>query len=155
MVLALLGGRQDPQAQLGEMVLVDPGRRVGQRIGARLGLWEGDALADVLLAGQDGRLAVHAEGEAGVVRRGSVVMSLRAAKVQIAEAFGREEDGELWLDGLHISPYSMSGEGMGHDPDRPKKLLLHRAEIRRIVERMNLEGLTQVPLRLYLQGGNA
>ena len=93
--------------------------------------------------------------EAGLVLRGSEVKSLRDAKVQIAEAFGREEGGELWLVGLHISPYSMSGEGMGHDPDRPKKLLLHRAEIRRIVERMNLEGLTLVPLRLYFQGGNA
>ena len=93
--------------------------------------------------------------EAGLVLRGSEVKSLRDAKVQIAEAFGREENGELWLVGLHISPYSMSGEGMGHDPDRPKKLLLHRSEIRRIVERMPREGLTLVPLRLYFQGGNA
>jgi len=94
--------------------------------------------------------------EAGLVLRGSEVKSIRDAKVQIAEAFGREEGGELWLVGMHVPPYAMSGgEGMGHDPDRPRKLLLHRREIRRIVERMNLEGLTLVPLRLYFKGGNA
>ncbi|MEO2172231.1 MAG: SsrA-binding protein, partial [Acidimicrobiales bacterium] len=74
--------------------------------------------------------------EAGLVLRGSEVKSLRDAKVQITEAFGREDGGELWLVGMHVPPYSMSGgEGMGHDPDRPRKLLLHRREIRRIVER--------------------
>ncbi len=94
--------------------------------------------------------------EAGLVLRGSEVKSIRDAKVQIAGAFGREEKGELWLVGMHVSPYAMSGgEGMDHDPDRPRKLLLHRNEIRRIVERMNLEGLTLVPLRLYFKGGNA
>ena len=94
--------------------------------------------------------------EAGLVLRGSEVKSIRDAKVQIAEAFGREEKGELWLVGMHVPPYAMSGgEGMGHDPDRPRKLLLRRNEIRRIVERMNLEGLTLVPLRLYFKGGNA
>ena len=94
--------------------------------------------------------------EAGLVLRGSEVKSLRDAKVQITESFGRPENGEIWLLGLHISPYSMSGgEGMGHDPDRPRKLLLHRAEIRRITERMNLEGLSLIPLRLYFKAGTA
>ena len=94
--------------------------------------------------------------EAGLVLRGSEVKSIRDAKVQIAEAFGREDNGELWLVGMHVPPYAMSGgESMGHDPDRPRKLLLHRAEIRRIIERMNLEGLTLVPLTLYSTGGHA
>jgi len=94
--------------------------------------------------------------EAGLVLRGSEVKSIRDAKVQIAEAFGREEGGELWLVGMHVPPYAMSGsDAMGHDPDRPRKLLLHRREIRRITERMALEGLTLVPLRLYFSGGNA
>ncbi len=94
--------------------------------------------------------------EAGLVLRGSEVKSIRGAKVQIAGAFGREDKGELWLVGMHVPPYAMSGgEAMGHDPDRPRKLLLHRAEIRRIIERMNLEGLTLVPLKLYFKGGNA
>ncbi|MEC9424556.1 MAG: SsrA-binding protein SmpB [Actinomycetota bacterium] len=94
--------------------------------------------------------------EAGLVLQGSEVKSIRDANVQIGEAFGREEDGELWLVGMHVPPYAMSGtEATGHDPDRPRKLLLHRREIRRINERMALEGLTLVPLRLYFSGGNA
>ena len=94
--------------------------------------------------------------EAGLVLRGSEVKSLRDAKVQITESFGRPENGEIWLLGLHISSYSMSGgEGTGHNPDRPRKLLLHRAEIRRITERMNLEGLSLIPLRLYFKAGHA
>ena len=94
--------------------------------------------------------------EAGLVLRGSEVKSIRDAKVQIAEAFGREENGELWLVGMHVPPYAMSGgASMSHAPDRPRKLLLHRSEIRRIVERMNLEGLTLVPLKLYFKSGNA
>ncbi len=80
----------------------------------------------------------------------------RALTQDPAEAFGREEGGELWLVGMHVPPYAMSGsDAMGHDPDRPRKLLLHRREIRRITERMALEGLTLVPLRLYFSGGNA
>ena len=94
--------------------------------------------------------------EAGLVLKGSEVKSLRESKVQISEAFAREENGELWLVGLHIAPYAMSGgEAMGHDPDRPKKLLLHRREIHRITERMQREGLTLVPLSLYFSGGRA
>ena len=94
--------------------------------------------------------------EAGLVLRGSEVKSLRDAKVQITEAFGREDGGELWLVGMHVPPYSMSGgEGMGHDPDRPRKLLLHRREIIRIVDRMQREGLTLVPLSLYFSNGRA
>jgi SsrA-binding protein len=94
--------------------------------------------------------------EAGLVLQGSEVKSIRGANVQIGKAFGREEDGELWLVGMHVPPYAMSGtEATGHDPDRPRKLLLHRREIRRINERMALEGLTLVPLKLYFSGGNA
>jgi len=95
--------------------------------------------------------------EAGLVLRGGEVKSLRASKVQIAEAFGRFEGGELWLLGLHISPWSTSGsvETSGHDPDRPKKLLLHRSEIRRMHDRVQREGLTLVPLSLYFSNGRA
>ena len=95
--------------------------------------------------------------EAGLVLRGGEVKSLRESKVQIAEAFGRFEGGELWLLGLHISPWMTSGaiEASGHDPDRPKKLLLHRAEIRRMNDRVQREGLTLVPLSLYFSNGRA
>ena len=94
--------------------------------------------------------------EAGLVLRGSEVKSLRESKVQIAESFVRSEGRELWLVGLHVAPYSRTGDPTsGHDPDRPKKLLLHRNEIRRIIGRMDREGLTVVPLRLYFFGGRA
>ena len=94
--------------------------------------------------------------EAGLVLRGSEVKSLRESKVQIAESFVRSEGRELWLVGLHVAPYSGTGSpASGHDPDRPKKLLLHRTEISRIVGRMDREGLTVVPLRLYFSKGRA
>ena len=94
--------------------------------------------------------------EAGLVLRGSEVKSLRESKVQIAESFVRSEGKELWLVGLHVAPYSGTGSpASGHDPDRPKKLLLHRTEISRIVGRMDREGLTVVPLRLYFSKGRA
>ena len=100
---------------------------------------------------------VLATWEAGLVLRGGEVKSLRESKVQIAEAFGRFEGSELWLLGLHISPWTTSGsiEASGHDPDRPKKLLLHRAEIRRMNDRVQREGLTLVPLSLYFSNGRA
>ena len=94
--------------------------------------------------------------EAGLVLRGSEVKSLRESKVQIAESFVRSEGRELWLIGLHVTPYSGTGSpASGHDPGRPKKLLLHRTEISRIVGRMDREGLTVVPLRLYFSKGRA
>jgi len=95
--------------------------------------------------------------EAGLVLRGGEVKSLRESKVQIAEAFGRFDGGELWLLGLHISPWVTSGsaETSGHDPDRPKKLLLHRAEIRRMHDRVQREGLTVIALSLYFSNGRA
>jgi len=95
--------------------------------------------------------------EAGLVLRGGEVKSLRESKVQLAESFGRIDDGEAWLLGLHISPWATSGsaEASGHDPDRPKKLLLHRSEIRRMHDRVQREGLTLVPLSLYFSGGRA
>ena len=94
--------------------------------------------------------------EAGLVLRGSEVKSLRESKVQIAESFVRSEGKELWLVGLHVAPYSGTGSpASGHDPGRPKKLLLHRTEISRIVGRMDREGLTVVPLRLYFSKGRA
>ena len=94
--------------------------------------------------------------EAGLVLRGSEVKSLRESKVQIAESFVRSEGKELWLVGLHVAPYSATGSpASGHDPDRPKKLLLHRTEISRIVGRMDREGLTVVPQQLYFSKGRA
>lgn len=93
--------------------------------------------------------------ECGMVLRGSEVKSLREAQVQIAESYARVHNGELWLYSLHIAPYSHSGAAMGHDPDRRKKLLVNRSELRKIEIQTENDGLTLVPLSLYFKGGKA
>ena len=93
--------------------------------------------------------------EAGLVLRGSEVKSLRESKVQVVEAFGLLDNGELWLHNLHIAPYSHSQAYSGHDPLRKRKLLMHRREIDRIEARLKHERLSIVPLRLYFKDGRA
>lgn len=93
--------------------------------------------------------------EAGLVLAGSEVKSLRESKVQIAEAYGRVRNGEAWLLSFHIGPYSHAAAHSSHDPDRPKKLLLHRHEIDRLSVRLDTEPLTLVPLKLYFANGRA
>ena len=95
------------------------------------------------------------EYEAGLVLVGSEVKSLRESKVTLTESFARMADGELWLQSLHIAPYSHAGGSAGHDPDRPKKLLLHRGELNRIKARLEQDRLTMVPLSLYFKQGRA
>jgi SsrA-binding protein len=93
--------------------------------------------------------------EAGIVLRGSEVKSLREATVQIADGFVRFEGNEAWLVGAHIAPYLQSQEHSGHDPDRPRKLLLHRRELARLRTLMDLERVSIVPLSLYFKEGRA
>ena len=94
--------------------------------------------------------------EAGLVLQGSEVKSLRESKVQIAEAYVRSEGSELWLIGVHINPYSKTGNiTTGHEPDQPRKLLLHRKEIDQIIDRIDRDGLTVIPLKLYFLKGRA
>lgn len=94
--------------------------------------------------------------ECGIVLRGSEVKSLRDGNVQIAEAYGRIDDGEMWLLGLNISPYAATGSAsFGHVPDRHRKLLLHRSEIDRIDGRVQRERLALVGLSLYFINGKA
>ena len=93
--------------------------------------------------------------EAGIALQGSEVKSLRESKVQLAESYARIDDGEVWLLGLHIAPYSHSGSADGHLADRSRKLLLHRGEIQRIRMRLDQERLTLVPLSLYFKEGRA
>tara|TARA_Y100000741_G_C18230361_1_gene549539 strand:- start:141 stop:623 length:483 start_codon:yes stop_codon:yes gene_type:complete len=94
--------------------------------------------------------------EAGLVLQGSEVKSLRESKVQIAESYVRSEGPELWLIGLHINPYSKTGNlATGHEPDQPRKLLLHRKEINQIIDRIDRDGLTVIPLKLYFSKGRA
>ena len=93
--------------------------------------------------------------ECGMALVGSEVKSLRASKVQLRDAYARVEDGELWLHGAHIAPYEFSSGRDGHDPDRPRKLLLHRSEIDELAGRTQQESLTLVPLSLYFKEGRA
>ena len=90
--------------------------------------------------------------EAGLVLLGSEVKSLRNQGASIAESFATVKGGEAWVMGMHIAPYSFARDG-GHDPRRPRKLLLHRREIERISSRVAERGLTLVPLRLYFRKG--
>lgn len=91
--------------------------------------------------------------EAGIVLVGSEVKSLRAGQVQLVDAYARILDGEMWLDGVHISPYSFAVGVGAHDPDRPRKLLLHREEINRLHDRIARERLSLVPLAFKLIDG--
>jgi SsrA-binding protein len=91
--------------------------------------------------------------EAGIVLHGSEVKSLRAGQVQLVDAYARIIDGEVWLDGVHIAPYRFAVGVGAHDPDRARKLLLHRSEIVRLRERIMKERLALVPLSLRLVDG--
>lgn len=91
--------------------------------------------------------------EAGLVLQGSEVKSLRLGQVQLADAYARVAGDELWLEGVHIAPYQFSSGVGSHEPDRRRKLLLHRDEIDRLAARIAQERLTLVPLRLYFREG--
>jgi len=90
--------------------------------------------------------------EAGIALVGTEVKSLRLGNVNLKDSYARVERGEVVLYGLHISPYD-HGNRYNHDPERPRKLLLHRREIGRLKGRSEEKGLTLVPLSLYFKGG--
>lgn len=92
--------------------------------------------------------------EAGLVLRGPEVKSLRDGKVGFQDAFARVEGGEVWLHSLHISPYEQANR-FNEDPLRPRKLLLHRQEILRLVGKVEEKGLTLIPLTIYFRRGYA
>ena len=89
--------------------------------------------------------------ECGIVLTGTEVKSLREGKAQLKDAYATIRDGEVWLYGLYIPPYGPAARD-NHDPDRPRKLLLHRREIERLAVRTNERGLTLVPTRMYFAG---
>lgn len=91
--------------------------------------------------------------ECGIVLTGSEVKSLREANVQLTEAWASVRDGEVWLHGLHVAPYSHAQPHSGHEPVRDRKLLLHRHQIDRLRHRMQTERLTMVPTKLYFSDG--
>lgn len=90
--------------------------------------------------------------EAGIVLVGTEVKSLRLGRVNLRDSFARIENGEVFLHGMHISPYEQ-GNRFNHDPLRPRKLLLHKREIRRLIGKTKEEGYTLVPTRLYFSRG--
>lgn len=89
--------------------------------------------------------------EAGIVLVGSEVKSIREGRVSIKEAYADVEDEEVWLHGMHISPYEKS-RPFGHDPKRPRKLLLTKREIKRLIGKVKERGLTLVPLKVFFKG---
>ena len=92
--------------------------------------------------------------ECGIELLGTEVKSLRQGKAQLADAYAAIDHGEVWLRGLHIPPYPPAA-GENHDPERPRRLLLHRYEIERLVGRIQRRGLTLVPTRIYFKGPRA
>lgn len=93
--------------------------------------------------------------EAGMVLAGSEVKSLRAGKVQLRDSYARVQNGEVWLHGVHVAPYAFASGFGAVDPDRPRKLLLHRRQIEELDQRTNQDSLTLVPLAIYFKEGRA
>jgi SsrA-binding protein len=89
--------------------------------------------------------------EAGIVLTGTEIKSIRAGKVNLADAYARIERDEAWLIGAHIAPFEQANR-YNHEPKRTRKLLLHRDEIDELLGKTKSKGLTIVPLRLYLTG---
>jgi SsrA-binding protein len=92
--------------------------------------------------------------EAGIVLTGTEVKSLRTGKASIKEAYARLRNGEVFLEGMNVTPYEQ-GNRYNHDPVRSRKLLLHRREIERLIGAVEQRGLTLVPLELYFKNGRA
>lgn len=93
--------------------------------------------------------------EAGIALVGTEVKSLREGHIQLKDSYARVDGGELWLVGVHVSPYAQADGFGGHDPERRRKLLLHRKEIVELANRVALESLTLVPLSVYFKEGRA
>lgn len=90
--------------------------------------------------------------ECGVALEGTEVKSVKAGNISFPDAFAEIINNEIWVKGLHISEYSYSSV-FNHDPDRPKKLLLHKEEIKRLLRKTEEKGFTLVPLDFYLKNG--
>ena len=92
--------------------------------------------------------------EAGMVLQGTEVKSLRAGRASLVDGYAAIKDGEVWLHNVHIPEYTQ-GTWNNHEPRRPRKLLLHREQIRKLINKTHESGLTIVPLALYFQDGYA
>src|SRR5215510_12147796 len=92
--------------------------------------------------------------ECGMVLQGTEVKALRDGKAQIKDGYASVRDGEVWLHNVHIPPYAPATRE-NHEPERPRKLLLHKREIERLIGKTREKGLTLVPTRLYFKGSHA
>src|SRR3954471_14474453 len=92
--------------------------------------------------------------EAGLVLTGTEVKSLREGKATLKDGYATVSDGEVWLHNVHIAPYGPATRE-NHEPERPRKLLLHRREIERLIGKIHERGLTLVPTRIYFAGPRA
>lgn len=97
---------------------------------------------------------IHETFEAGIALTGTEVKSLRAGKANLKDSYARIENGEVFLQQMHISPYEQ-GNRFNHDPLRPRKLLLHRQEINRLLGKTREKGFSLVPLKVYFARGKA
>ena len=97
---------------------------------------------------------IEDEFEAGMVLRGTEVKSLRLGRVNLKDSYARISDGEVFVHQMHISPYPFAHYD-NHDPLRPRKLLLHKFEIKRLYGKVNEKGLALIPLKVYFQKGKA
>lgn len=96
---------------------------------------------------------VDEDYEAGLVLLGSEVKSLREGRVQLTDGYARFENNELWLVNVHISPYP-NATHENHEPERPRKVLMHRRELNRLRTKVETAGYTLIPLELYFNGSN-
>jgi SsrA-binding protein len=100
------------------------------------------------------KFSIEEHYEAGIELRGSEVKSLRDGRANLKDSYARFDRGELYLLGLHISPYPMATH-FNHPPRRPRKLLMHKRELKRLMGKVNQRGYTLVPTRLYFKRGRA
>ncbi|MGB5961286.1 MAG: SsrA-binding protein SmpB [Coleofasciculaceae cyanobacterium] len=91
--------------------------------------------------------------EAGVELKGTEVKSIREGKANLRDGYALIRNGEAWLLNMHISPYEQSSAFFNHDPRRTRRLLLHKKEIRKLIGKVEQEGLTLVPLKMYFKRG--
>ena len=91
--------------------------------------------------------------EAGIALQGTEVKSIRAGKVNLRDGYAQVKNGEVWLLNVHISPHDMTNQAYNHEPRRPRRLLLHKAEIRKLIGKVEDKGLSLVPMKLYLKKG--
>lgn len=97
---------------------------------------------------------VESTVEAGISLVGTEIKSIREGRVNLRSSYAMVRNGEIWLENAHIAVYE-HGNRYNHEPMRPRKLLLHKREIKQLVTRVATKGLTLIPLKLYLKGGKA